>query len=78
LAYVGDGNSVSHSLIYLAARLGVRLRIATPENYAPDADVIADSRRVLKPKPRSTIRRSSRSEPRCAGRIHRFLDQHGF
>src|SRR5207248_10282373 len=45
LAYVGDGNNVSHSLIYLAARLGVHLRMATPVNYAPDADVIADSRR---------------------------------
>src|SRR5260221_6879436 len=48
LAYVGDGNNVSHSLIYLAARLGVHLRIATPANYAPDADVVADSRRVAK------------------------------
>jgi len=48
LAYVGDGNNVSHSLIYLAARLGVHLRIATPANYAPDADVVADSRGVAK------------------------------
>ena len=48
LAYVGDGNNVCHSLSYLAARLGVNLRIATPENYAPDADVIADSKRVAK------------------------------
>ncbi len=48
LAYVGDGNNVCHSLIYLAARLGVNLRIATPENYAPDADVVADSKRVAK------------------------------
>jgi ornithine carbamoyltransferase len=29
LAYVGDGNNVCHSLIFLAARLGVNLRIAT-------------------------------------------------
>lgn len=48
LAYVGDGNNVCHSLLYLAARLGVNLRLATPENYAPDADVVADSRRVAK------------------------------
>jgi ornithine carbamoyltransferase len=48
LAYVGDGNNVCHSLIYLAARLGVNLRIATPGNYAPDADVVVDSKRVAK------------------------------
>jgi ornithine carbamoyltransferase len=34
--------------MYLAARLGVNLHIATPENYAPDADVTADSKRVAK------------------------------
>ena len=35
LAYVGDGNNVCHSLIFLAARLGVNLRIATPADYTP-------------------------------------------
>jgi len=48
LAYVGDGNNVCHSLVYLAARLGVHIRVATPANYAPDTDVLADSRRVAK------------------------------
>ena len=48
LAYVGDGNNVCHSLIFLAARLGVNLRVATPDNYAPDADVLADSKRVAR------------------------------
>jgi len=48
LAYVGDGNNVCHSLLYLAARLGVHIRIATPANYTPDADVLADSKRVAK------------------------------
>ena len=48
LAYVGDGNNVCHSLLYLASRLGVHIRVATPSNYAPDADVVADSKRVAK------------------------------
>jgi ornithine carbamoyltransferase len=48
LAYAGDGNNVCHSLIFLAARLGVHLRIATPPNYAPDRDVLQDSKRVAK------------------------------
>jgi ornithine carbamoyltransferase len=48
MAYVGDGNNVCHSLLYLAARLGVHIRVATPANYAPDADVIVDAKRVAK------------------------------
>jgi ornithine carbamoyltransferase len=48
LAYVGDGNNVCHSLVLLAARLGAHIRIATPANYAPDTDVIADAKRVAK------------------------------
>ncbi len=48
LAYVGDGNNVCHSLICLAARLGVHLRIATPPNYAPAPEVLADGKRVAR------------------------------
>jgi ornithine carbamoyltransferase len=48
LAYVGDGNNVCNSLLYLAARLGVNIRVATPANYAPDADVLADAKGVAK------------------------------
>jgi len=48
LAYVGDGNNVCHSLMVLAARLGVHMRIATPPDYAPAAEVIADSKRVAR------------------------------
>jgi len=45
LAWVGDGNNVCHSLIYGAARLGVRMRIATPPGYEPDRSVLAEARR---------------------------------
>ena len=48
LAYVGDGNNVCNSLIYLAARLGVHLRIATPAEYAPAPEVVADGKRVAR------------------------------
>jgi ornithine carbamoyltransferase len=48
LTYVGDGNNVCHSLIYLAARLGVHLRIATPAEYAPLPEVVADGKRVAR------------------------------
>jgi len=48
LTYVGDGNNVCHSLMYLAARLGVHMRVATPAEYAPDPEVVADSKRVAR------------------------------
>jgi ornithine carbamoyltransferase len=48
LAYVGDGNNVCHSLIFLAARTGMHLRVGTPANYAPDEDVLVDGKRVAK------------------------------
>jgi ornithine carbamoyltransferase len=43
LAYVGDGNNVAHSLLLTAATLGSRIRIATPEGYAPGAQIVADA-----------------------------------
>jgi ornithine carbamoyltransferase len=45
LAWVGDGNNVAHSLIHGAARLGIRLRVATPPGYEPDPAVVAAARR---------------------------------
>ena len=48
LAYVGDGNNVCHSLIFLAARLGVHLRIATPPGYAPAAEVLQEAKRLAR------------------------------
>jgi ornithine carbamoyltransferase len=36
LAYIGDGNNVTHSLALAAAKLGATLYVATPEGYQPD------------------------------------------
>ena len=79
LTYVGDGNNVCHSLIYLAARLGVHLRIATPANYAPAPDVVADSKRVAK-ETRARIELFTDPVEAVSGRascLHGFLDEHG-
>ncbi len=43
LAYVGDGNNVAHSLLLTGATLGSRIRIATPEGYACDPQIVADA-----------------------------------
>jgi ornithine carbamoyltransferase len=41
LAYIGDGNNVAHSLLQVAAKAGMRVRVASPSGYAPDAGVLA-------------------------------------
>ena len=41
LAYVGDGNNVAHSLMLLAAKVGVHFRLGCPEGYEPDAGLWA-------------------------------------
>ncbi|MFO7572304.1 MAG: ornithine carbamoyltransferase [Gaiellaceae bacterium] len=43
LAYVGDGNNVCHSLMRIAARLGMEFVAATPAGYEPSARVTADA-----------------------------------
>ena len=48
LAYVGDGNNVAHSLLLTCACLGSSIRIATPKGYAPDAQMVADARKIAK------------------------------
>ena len=43
LAYVGDGNNVCHSLMRLAARLGMHFIAATPPGYEPSVRITAES-----------------------------------
>jgi ornithine carbamoyltransferase len=40
IAYIGDGNNVLNSLMCLAAKLGINMKVATPKAYAPDAEII--------------------------------------
>jgi ornithine carbamoyltransferase len=46
LAYVGDGNNVAHSLLLTAATLGSKIRIATPQGYGPDAQILSDTQEI--------------------------------
>lgn len=41
LTYVGDGNNVAHSLLLAGAAVGLGVRIAHPDGYAPDAAIVA-------------------------------------
>jgi len=44
LAYVGDSNNVSNSLMFAAARLGVHMAIGSPAGYQPAPEVTAWTR----------------------------------
>ncbi|HEX4784531.1 MAG TPA: ornithine carbamoyltransferase [Candidatus Sulfotelmatobacter sp.] len=48
LAYVGDGNNVAHSLMLTCACMGSTIRVATPKGYAPNAQIVADARKIAK------------------------------
>ena len=43
VAYIGDGNNMTHSWMMLAAKLGFELRIATPKGYEVDEDILKDT-----------------------------------
>lgn len=44
LAFIGDGNNVAHSLINGSAKVGMDVRIACPEGYEPDPEVVRNAR----------------------------------
>ena len=46
LAYVGDGNNVTHSLLVAASRTGVSISVATPPNYEPRRDIVEEAMRA--------------------------------
>jgi len=39
LAYIGDGNNMTHSLMYGCAKVGMHFSVATPHGYEPNAVV---------------------------------------
>jgi len=40
MAYLGDGNNVSHSLMLGCALMGITLTVATPPQHPPDQDIL--------------------------------------
>jgi len=48
VAYIGDGNNMTHSWLMLAAKLGFELRVATPQGYECDIDIIIDALEMAK------------------------------
>jgi ornithine carbamoyltransferase len=46
VAYVGDGNNVARSLAFAAAKLGMKLAVASPKGYELDAETIKTAERI--------------------------------
>ncbi len=48
VAYVGDGNNMAHSWLYLASIMGFELRIATPRGYSCDSTIAVEAEEFAK------------------------------
>ena len=56
VAWVGDGNNMANSWLHAAFRFGFELRLAVPEGYEPDPQILDRARSVA----RVTVTRSTR------------------
>jgi len=46
LSWVGDGNNVCHSYLLLGVLLGHQMRIATPEGFGPEPEIIGKAKAI--------------------------------
>ena len=44
MAYIGDGNNMTHSLMYACAKVGMNFASASPKGYEPNAQVVANAK----------------------------------
>lgn len=46
IAYIGDGNNVSNSLMLMGGILGANVTVITPEGYEPDKSLVAEAQKL--------------------------------
>ena len=44
LAYIGDGNNMTNSLLYGCAKAGMDISVATPQGYEPNSEVVENAK----------------------------------
>ncbi len=55
LTYLGDGNNMANSLLLGGALVGMNVRIATPQQYQPDATVVEQGKKIAGDRAEVTI-----------------------
>lgn len=48
IAYVGDGNNVTHSLLIVAAKMGAAITVATPVGFGVNDDILQQVQKIAK------------------------------
>ncbi|WNC72097.1 ornithine carbamoyltransferase [Thalassotalea psychrophila] len=46
IAYIGDGNNVSNSLMLMGSILGANVTVITPQGYEPDSALVAEAQKL--------------------------------
>ncbi|OKH19724.1 ornithine carbamoyltransferase [[Limnothrix rosea] IAM M-220] len=46
MTYVGDGNNVAHSILLGGALVGMNVHIATPKDYEPSLEIVAQAKEI--------------------------------
>ena len=78
IAYVGDGNNVTNSLIEAAAKMGMTIAVGCPLGYQPDRGIVDRAREEARQTGAVIeIGRSVCGRERCGCGVYRRLDQHG-
>ncbi|AFY36518.1 ornithine carbamoyltransferase [[Leptolyngbya] sp. PCC 7376] len=55
MTYVGDGNNVAHSILLGGALVGMNVHIATPKDYEPSAEIVAQAKKIAGDRSRILI-----------------------
>lgn len=48
MTYIGDGNNMTHSLLYGCAKAGMDIAVATPKGYEPNAEIVETAKEDAK------------------------------
>ncbi|MGM0370833.1 MAG: ornithine carbamoyltransferase, partial [Bacillota bacterium] len=46
LAYIGDGNNMAHSLLLAAAKVGLDISVASPDDYQPQSEIVTKAKKI--------------------------------